>query len=157
MVTSLLAVLLATPPAPPEEALVSLDVKEAEIADVVRVLAEVGSFQVVIDPGTACRVTLKLQQVRWAKVLDLALKSCALASEEDGGVVRIATIAKLTADAEAHRALAAAQQESAPLHVTSYRLSYARAQDLAPIIKKMLSPRGEVIYDTRTNTLIIVD
>src|SRR5262249_27708725 len=107
--------------------------------------------------GHAVQLTLKLQQVRWPKVLDLALESCGLASEEDGGVVRIATVAKLTADAEARRKLDEAQRETAPRTITSYHLSYARAQELAPIVKKMLSPRGEVIYDQRTNTLIIVD
>ena len=46
---------------------------------------------------------------------------------------------------------------AAPPQVSYQRLSYARAQELAPIVKRFLSPRGEVVYDTRTNTLIIID
>ncbi|PYQ18536.1 MAG: hypothetical protein DMF81_24640 [Acidobacteria bacterium] len=53
--------------------------------------------------------------------------------------------------------MAEEQKLNRPLHTVRYRLSYAKAAELAPLIKKFLSPRGEVVVDARTNTLIITD
>jgi type IV pilus assembly protein PilQ len=151
------ALVLALLASTPEEARVSIDVRDADIVDIVRLLAEVGNFQVVIDPGVACKLTLKLHEVPWNRVLDVSLRSCGLGQDSDAGIVRVATAARLTAEVAESRKLAEAQLDSRPLHTTVYRLSYARAAELAPILKKFLSPRGEVIWDTRSNTLIVTD
>jgi len=71
--------------------------------------------------------------------------------------VRVAPVAKLTEEAAARRRFAEEQKLDRPLRTTRYRLSYAKAAELAPLIKKFLSPRGEVVVDPRTNTLIITD
>src|SRR5262245_35088761 len=81
------------------ETRVSIDVKDVSIVDMVRLLAELGGFQVVIDPGVSCSLTLKLTDVPWPRVLDTALRSCRLAREEDNGIVRISTVARLTQEA----------------------------------------------------------
>jgi len=67
--------------APSAEARISIDFKDADIVDVVRLLSEVGNFQVVIDPGTSCKLTLKLKEVPWDSALDVALRVCGLGSE----------------------------------------------------------------------------
>ena len=144
------------PPAAPE-ARISLDVKDAPVVDIVSALAEVGRFQVVFDPAPPCAVTLKLTEVRWRIALEEVLRACRLAVEEDGGVLRIAPRERLRAEGEGRRKLAEEQARSGAHTVSAFRLSYARAAEMAPIVKKLLSPRGDVIYDTRTNTLIIVD
>jgi type IV pilus assembly protein PilQ len=149
---------VASPAPSSSEARVSLDFKDVDIVDVVRILAEVGSFQVVVDPGVSCKLTLKLNEVRWVQALDVALKSCGLAREEDGGIMRVGTAARLLADQKAQRDLAEAQALNRPLKTRSYRLSYARAAEVAPIIQKtLLSSRGSVYFDARTNTLFIQD
>jgi type IV pilus assembly protein PilQ len=156
----LLTLALAASPAPkPAEAetRISIDVKDADVVDVVRLLAEVGHFQVVVDPGVACKLTLKLNEVPWDTVLDLALRSCGLGQDDQNGVVRIATRAKLTAEYAEERKLQEERRLSGPLRTTRYVLSYAKAQDMAPLIKKFLSPRGDVVFDARTNTLIVTD
>jgi type IV pilus assembly protein PilQ len=140
-----------------DETNISIDVKDADVVDVVRLLSEVGNFQVVVDPGVSCKLTLKLNSVPWPSALNVALKVCGLGREEDNGIVRVAPVARLTAEETARRQLAEEQRLSRPLKMTTYRLSYARAQELAPILKKFLSPRGEVIFDQRSNTLIIMD
>jgi type IV pilus assembly protein PilQ len=140
-----------------DETRISIDVKDADVIDVVRLLSEVGGFQVVVDPGVSCKLTLKLTSVPWPSVLNVALKVCGLGQEEDNGIVRIAPVARLTAEEAARRKLAEEQRLNRPLETTRYRLSYARAEDLAPILKKFLSPRGEIVVDPRTNTLIITD
>jgi type IV pilus assembly protein PilQ len=148
----------AAPQAVPDgEARISVDVKDADIVDVVRLFAEIGGLQVVVDPGVSCKLTLKLSEVRWTSALDVALKSCGLGQDEENEIIRVAPVAKLAAERAAQRKLDEERSLSGPLEMRSYRLSYARAAEMAPIIKKFLSPRGEVIYDSRTNTLIVMD
>jgi type II secretory pathway component HofQ len=145
-------------PAPTSaETRISVDFKDADVLDIVRLMADLGNFQVVAHPGIACKLTLKLKEVPLQTALDLALKTCGLGSEEESGIVRIAPTATLTAEHAAQRKLDEERRLSGPLKTTTYRLSYARAADLAPLVKKFLSPRGEVIFDARTNTLIVTD
>ena len=144
-------------PSSSPEAQISLDVKDAPVVDIVSALAEVGRFQVVFDPAPPCPLTLKLTEVRWRIALEEALRACRLAVEEDGKVLRIAPLERLRAEGEGRRKLAEEQARSGAHTVSAFRLSYARAAEMAPIVKKLLSPRGDVVYDTRTNTLIIVD
>ena len=147
----------APPPGPDGEARISIDVKDADIVDVVRLFAEVGGFQVVVDPGVSCKLTLKLKEVLWTSALDVALKSCGLGRDEENEIVRVAPLGKLVAETAAQRKLDEERSLSGPLQMRTYRLSHGRAAEMAPIIKKFLSPRGEVIYDSRTNTLIVMD
>jgi len=152
------AVAGAAPQAAPDgEARISVDVKDADIVDIVRLFAEIGGFQVVVDPGVSCKLTLKLSEVRWTSALDVALKSCGLGQDQENEIMRVAPMAKLAAEQVAQRKLDEERELSGPLQMRSYRLSYARAAEMAPIIKRFLSSRGEVIYDSRTNTLIVMD
>jgi type IV pilus assembly protein PilQ len=144
-------------PSPPPETDVSVDFKDADILDIVRLMAEVGRFQVVVDPGVSCKLTLKLKEVPWDTALDMALRSCGLAHEEENGIVRVAPVARLTEEAAARRKLDEERKLDRPVRTVRYRLSYARAAELAPLLKKFLSPRGDVVVDPRTNTLIITD
>jgi type IV pilus assembly protein PilQ len=153
----LLGLGIAAGPIPSSETRISMDFKDADILDVVRLMSEVGSFQVVVDPGVSCKLTMKLKEVPWDAALDVALRSCGLGQDTQNGIVRVAPVAKLTEEAAARRKLAEEQRLDRPLRTTRYRLSYAKATELAPLIKKFLSPRGEVVVDARTNTLIITD
>ena len=147
----------APDPAPPVDTRVSVDFKDADVVDIVRLFAEVGGFQLVVDPGVSCKLTLKLKEVPWPTALDLTLKVCGLGQEEDNGVVRVAPVAKLTAEHEAQRRLEEERSLARPLRTVHYRLSYAKAAELAPVLKRFLSPRGDIVVDPRTNTLIITD
>jgi type IV pilus assembly protein PilQ len=147
----------AVPATPPADARVSVDLRDVDIVDVTRLFADASGFQLVVDPGVSCKLTLKLDQVPWSAALDLALKVCGLGSETDNGIVRVAQIAKLTAETEARRKFEEGHRLDRPLHTTIQRLSYAKAAELAPLLKKFLSPRGDVVADPRTNTLIITD
>lgn len=139
------------------EARVSLDLKEAPVEDVLRVLTEVGGFQLVSDQAPPCKLTLKLTAVRWLTALDLSLRACGLAREEEGGVVRVAPAARLLEEAAARRRLEEERQKAPRGGLALFRLSYSRAQDMAPLLKSLLVPRGDVVYDARTNTILIID
>src|SRR5262245_53076104 len=157
MIAPLLALVLAASPLPSRDVGISIDVKDADVIDVVRLLAEVGGFQVVADAGVSCKLTLKLKDVEWPTVLDVALRSCALAQEADGSVVRIAPASRLLEEATQRRRLDEERRLNRPLETRTYRLSYARAQELAPLLRRFLSPRGTVEFDARTNTLFVTD
>ena len=144
-------------PAPPEETRISIDFKDADILDIVRLMAEVGDFQVVADPGIACKLTLNLTQVPLPTAFDVILRSCGLGYEAEGGIVRVANTAKLIAEHAEARRLEEARALDRPLRTRIVRLSYAKAAELAPLLKKFLSPRGDVTYDARTNTLFVTD
>jgi type IV pilus assembly protein PilQ len=139
------------------EARITLDVKDAPAVDVVRVLTEVADFQAVFDPGISCTLTLKLTGMRWQKALELTLTSCGLGHEGEGRVLRIAPAARLIEESVARRRLDEERRQRGPALLTLYRLSYARAEEMAPLLKRWLSPRAVVTYDTRTNTLLVVD
>ncbi|MFI5183198.1 MAG: secretin N-terminal domain-containing protein [Vicinamibacteria bacterium] len=157
LATLLIPAALAAPAPSTADARVSLDVKDAPVTDIVSVLAEVGRFQVVFDPGPSCSLTLKMREVPWRVAFEAALRACRLVYEEEGGVIRVASVERLSAESEDRRKLAEERARSAARTVSAFRLSYARAAEMAPIVKRLLSPRGDVVFDARTNTLIIVD
>jgi type IV pilus assembly protein PilQ len=152
-----LLIALSAPGAPAREPRISIDVKDANVIDVARLLADVGGFQMVADAGISCTLTLALKDVEWPTVLDLALRSCGLAQEAQGNVVRIAPAARILAETAERRQLDEARRLARPLHTEVRRLSYAKAADLAPLLRKYLSPRGSVEFDARTNTLFVTD
>jgi type II secretory pathway component HofQ len=138
-----------------DEVRISLDVKDAAVVDVVHVLAVAAGVQAVFDPGISCRLTLKLTRVPYATVLDLALRACQLGREGDDAILRIAPLSRL-AEEEAARRRLEEEKERAPRHSLSlFRLSHARAEQMAPLLKRLL-PGGDVTYDARTNTLIVI-
>jgi len=148
----------ATRPAPaPAETRISVDFKDADVLDIVRLMSELGNFQVVAHPGIACKLTLKLKEVPLETAFDLTLKTCGLGYEEESGIFRVAPTATLTAEHAAERKLDEERRLNRRTTTKMYRLSYARASEMAPLVKKLLSPRGEVIFDERTNTLIVTD
>src|SRR5207247_5204014 len=101
--------------------------------------------------------TIVLENVPEDQALDIILKNNGLDKVFDNNVIRIATSQKLASEAAARKALLEAQElEEEPITFTR-SLSYAKAKDVTPIVKKIMSKRGDVIMDARTNTLIITD
>jgi type IV pilus assembly protein PilQ len=138
------------------EARVSLDLKDAPVVDIVSALAEVGGFQVVFDPGISCRLTMKLNAARWRSVLGTALFACGLGREEEGDILRVATLVRLKEEAAARRRLDEERRMAPAGRLESFRLSYARAEQMAPLLQRVLPATARVTYDSRTNTLIVV-
>jgi type IV pilus assembly protein PilQ len=141
-----------------EETLIDIDVREADAQDVLRLLAEVGGFNLAVDPGVSCKATLKLKQVPWPQVLELVLRTCGLEQEWLGeNLVRVATAENLRREYEARRKYEEERALAGPLETRYLRLAYAKARDMAPLLERFLSPRGSVVFDERTNTLIVTD
>ena len=151
-----LAAIVVAPVAAGEEteARLSMDVKEAPIVSIVSLLVELGGRQVVFDPGLDCSLTLRLHEMAWHPALETTLRACGLGYQEEGGVLWVATTARLREETESRRRLPEAPPDHAP-GLARYRLSYARAEEMAPLLQRLVAPRGSVTTDPRTNTLII--
>lgn len=136
---------------------ISVNLKNVDLQDFFRLIHEISGLNVVVDPSVKGTLTLVLDNVPWDQALDIVLKNNDLDKQLDGNVLRIATKATMKKEADEARDLAKAQIEAADLVTTTRTLSYAKAKDMVDTLKKFLSPRGDVLADDRTNTLIISD
>lgn len=137
---------------------ISLDFKDADIQNVLRVIADVSGMNIIATDDVKGRVTLHLSDVPWDQALDLVLHANRLEMTREGNVIRISTVARLKEEREALRAAQDAARELEPLKVGYVKVNYARADDaLIDKVKGVLSDRGSVTFDDRTNTVIIRD
>lgn len=121
---------------------ISVDFKDADIRQVLRVLSLKSGVDIVAGPDVEGLITIKLTQVPWEQALDIILRTYALTYERKANVIRVMT-------------LAAVEQEAVSTEV--FPLSYAKSKDVVDIVKEMLTDRGKVKYDERTNTVIVSD
>lgn len=136
---------------------ISVNLKDVDLKDFFRLIHEISGLNIVLDPNVHGTLTLVLDDVPWDQALDIVLKNNGLERELDGNVLRIATVDTLKHEATSRREQVEAQALAAQRITVTRFLSYAHSKDLVPTIKKMLSKRGEVISDDRTNALIILD
>jgi type IV pilus assembly protein PilQ len=137
---------------------VSLDFQGADLRAVLRTFSEISGLNVVIDPSIQGTVDVALRDVPWDQALDIILRANRLGYTIDGTIVRIAPLTVL-ADEEAQRQkLSEAQALAGELQTLTRTLSYARAEQVQPLLTAtVLSQRGSITTDVRTNTLIITD
>lgn len=125
-----------------KEGLVSLDFKEADIRQVLRILSLKSGVDIVAGSDVEGLVTIKLTDVPWEQALDIILRTYGFTYERKGKIVRVMTIEAL-------------EQEALSTEV--FLLNYAKAESVPEIITEMLSDRGRVKFDERTNTIIVTD
>lgn len=136
---------------------IDLDVRDADVHDVLRLIAEVGRVNLVVADGVSGRVTLKLRAVPWTDALAVVLRTHGLGSEREGGVLLVDTLDNLARTERARADRRAATEALAPLVTVMIPLSYARASEIAPLVAAMLTERGRVTVDARTNVLIVTE
>ena len=137
---------------------ISLDFKDGDLQDIFRLFADISGLNVVVNPGVSGKVTLKLTEVPWDQALDLILKTNGLGYTLEDNVIRIAKLSDLQKEEQERRKLAEEKALAGDLLVQNFRLSYAKAKDLEPTVKRVaLSARGQIITDERTNTMIVTD
>jgi type IV pilus assembly protein PilQ len=136
---------------------ISVNLKDVDLKDFFRLIHEISGLNVVLDPNVKGSLTIVLDDVPWDQALDIVLKNNSLDKQVDGNVLRVATKQTLKKEAEENRDLAKAQAEAADVVTTTRVLSYAKATDMVATLKKFLSSRGDVLADSRSNTLIIRD
>lgn len=136
---------------------VSLDVKDADLHNVVRLIADTGKINVIVPEEVKGRVTIKLRDVPWPKALEIILSSRGLGSERDGNIIYVDTLERLTARRRSEAELQTAQRETAQPITVLIPLSHANASEMLPLVRSMLSSKGSATVDVRTNTLIVTD
>ncbi len=137
--------------------LITLDARDMDLGDFLRFMGQVADLNVVIHPTVQGKVNLMVKEAPWAQVLDMVLKTHGLVKEIEGNIMRIIPVAALEAEARQKAVAEQACVNALPLQTRTYFLNYAKAENIAPIISRMLSPRGSVVaYPTR-NAVIVRD
>ena len=134
---------------------ISLNLKDADIKDVLRTFAQLTGLNIAVDPQVSGSVTVDFVDVPWDQALDLILRQNGLSFALEGNVMRVGTIDRLAAETSASRKLAEEERLSVPTTTLSFKLSYAKAADVASLLKDIASPRARIIVDSRTNQLVI--
>ena len=135
----------------------SLDFKDVEISDVLRLIADVSDLNVIAGDEVKGQVTIRLTDVPWDQALDVMLLTKGLGFVHVGNVLRIAPQEVLKAEEAARLEARRANEKLADLVVKIHPVNYSKATELEPMVKKLLTSRGTVQVDVRTNTLILKD
>lgn len=136
---------------------VSLDFQDADVVNVLRLLAEVSKLNMIIGDNVKGKITIKMLEVPWDQALNIILKMKGLGKISENNVVRIDTLANLAQQQEEEARAKEAMIKAEDLSTRIIPVNYARAKEIADSIKKSLSTRGDITIDERTNTLIIKD
>ena len=137
---------------------VSLDFDGTDLRAVLTALAKEGGINIWIDPRVQGTVTTTLTDVPWDEAFDIIASGNGLGYVQRGSVVRVVPLAVLAEEEAARRKVDEERALSGELRTYTKSLSYATAKELATLVKDtILSPRGQVQVDDRTNTLIVTD
>ena len=136
---------------------ISLDFKDVEIADVLRLIADVSELNIIAGDEVKGEVTIRLVDVPWDQALDVILLTKGLGFVRVGNVLRIAPADVLKAEDEARLQERRAKEKLEDLVVKLQPVNYGNVKEIAKMVSKLLSARGTVDVDARTNTLIIKD
>ncbi len=139
----------------------SLNFQNIEVRAVLQLIADFTGMNLVTSDTVTGELTLRLQNIPWDQALDIILRTKGLDMRQMGNVIYIAPAeeiaARETAELEAKRQV----EELEPLYSDLVQINYAKASDIADLLKaegnSLLSPRGTVTVDERTNTLLIND
>ncbi|MDG2046983.1 MAG: type IV pilus secretin PilQ [Halioglobus sp.] len=143
---------------------ISLNFQDIEVRAVLQLIADFTELNLVASDTVSGRITLRLQDVPWDQALDLVLKTKGLDKRQVGNVLMVAPGAEIAErerqQIEANKQIA----ELAPLRSEFVRIRYAKAQDIVGLFEagsedggSLTSPRGSVVVDVRTNSIIITD
>jgi type IV pilus assembly protein PilQ len=139
----------------------TLNFQDIETRAVLQLLADASGQNIVVSDSVSGNVTLRLQNVPWDQALDIVLRTKGLDKRRQDNVIIVAPQAELAAREKADLAARKDVQELAPLRSEYLQVNYAKAKDMEALIKtqsnSLLSPRGSVTVDDRTNTLLLQD
>ncbi len=134
---------------------ITLNLKDADIKDTLQRFSELTQLNIVLDPDVRGTVTVSLQDIPWDQALELILKINQLGYVLEGNIMRIASTSKLTQEENSRLQFIQAQDKNRPLRTVLQKISYGNAQEMAATARKVMSARGDIFIDTRSNTLVI--
>lgn len=150
---------------------VTIQVRDAELADVLRLIAEASGFNILVGEGVGGKVTLSLVDVPWDQALDVILTSRRLGGERKNNILRITTLANLAQEKEEQLRAKLAAERSAPRVTRVFPISFADIKELQSTLKAFSENNAAVLsgsagstssaasiqLDARTNSLIVQD
>ena len=136
---------------------IDIELQDAPIKDVLLLFSDIGRVNIIAGRQVQGTVTMKLNSVPWDQALDIILRSLGLGMVQEGNVIRVATAEDLEQERAKAIEEANARVQLKPLETRLIPLSYATVDDMLPKVQTVLSPRGTVTPDSRTNMLIIMD
>ncbi len=140
----------------------TLNFQDIETRAVLQLLADTSGQNMVISDSVGGNVTLRLQNVPWDQALDIVMRTKGLDMRREGNVMFVAPAQEIAAREKELLSARQQVQQLAPLRTEYLQINYAKASDLAALIKSgqnssLLSERGSVAIDERTNTLLLQD
>ncbi|HEX5419289.1 MAG TPA: type IV pilus secretin PilQ [Gammaproteobacteria bacterium] len=141
----------------------TLNFQDIETRAVLQLLADTSGLNIVVSDSVRGNVTLRLQNVPWDQALDILLATKGLGMRRNGNVILVAPAEEIAAREQAQLKAAQALKGLEPLRSEFIQVNYAKASDLATLIKgagtmnRLISDRGSVAVDQRTNTLLVQD
>jgi type IV pilus assembly protein PilQ len=139
----------------------TLNFQDIETRAVLQIIADFTSMNVVVSDTVKGNVTLRLQNVPWDQALDIILKSKGLSMRSNGNVVMIAPSAELAEREKQELESQRKVEELTVLRAEFIQINYAKASEIVELLKNkdnsLLSTRGSVTVDERTNTLLVMD
>lgn len=138
---------------------ISLDFQDADIVPILRLLGDVGGYNIVVHPDVKGKITMKLMNVPWNQALDIVLKTFNLEKVIEGNIIRIATV---KAFQEEKKSVAENKElfgKAEDISTRVFTINYANVERVRDSIEKgkILSPRGTISVDARTRALIVKD
>ncbi|MGE0680985.1 MAG: type IV pilus secretin PilQ [Candidatus Binatia bacterium] len=121
---------------------ISLDFKNADIHDVLRIVAEVSGLNIVATDDVKARVTLRLVEVPWDQALDVVLQSNGLEKTQTGNVITVSTTKRLETERNARLAAQNAQLKITPLATEYVKINYVKATDVVALISRETQQRA---------------
>ena len=138
---------------PSETGLVSLNFQDADIRNVLKVLAFKSGVNIVAAPDVTGVVNIELKDVPWQKALDVILSTYGYGFDRKGNIITVMTVENL----KKYREDSVSLEGQEPLVSRTFSLSFAKAEDVLKIIDKLISKRGFINFDQRTNAIIVRD
>jgi type IV pilus assembly protein PilQ len=141
----------------------TLNFQDIDVRSVLQLLADTSGQNIVVSDSVTGNLTLRLQNVPWDQALDIVLRTKGLDKRRQDNVIIIGPTEELASREKAELAAHKEVQELSPTHTEFMQVNYAKVADLAKLIKttnakdSMLSPRGSLSVDERTNTLLVQD
>jgi len=139
----------------------SLNFQDIEVRAVLQLIADFTNLNMVTSDSVKGNLTLRLKNVPWDQALDIVLKTKGLAMRQTGNVILVAPAEEIAAREKLELESKKQIEQLEPLRTELIQVNYAKAQDLATLLKSkgttVLSPRGSTAVDVRTNTIIAVD
>ncbi|MEO7327873.1 MAG: secretin N-terminal domain-containing protein, partial [Minicystis sp.] len=136
---------------------IDLDLKDASVHEVLRLLSDVGHVNIITSDAVNGAVTIKVRNVPWDQALETVLQAKGLGMVRQGNMIRVAPLADLNKERELAIARRKSELQLAPVETRLIPVSYAEAKELQERAKDMLSPRGTLAVDERTNVIIARD